>query len=119
MRTHDQARGSRRPIHTQVPVPEEASSAEEGQGPAPEAAADEPLTFVDDLIRWAKLPPGLDGVDLAPYLYLAAAFSGKQLLDAGLPGRLRDIAANLLSTVRFDHHRVTDADITALGEDDA
>ncbi|AYC44151.1 hypothetical protein DWG14_08460 [Streptomyces griseorubiginosus] len=78
----------------------------------------EPTAF-DELIRWAKLPPGLATVDLAPYLYLAAAFSGEQLLDTGLPGRLRDIAANLLSTVRLDQRRVTDADIAALGEDDA
>lgn len=104
---------------TQAPVSEEAPSTEGGPDPAPEPAEGEPLAFEDDLLRWAKLPPGLDGVDLAPYLYLAAAFSGKQLLDAGLPGRLRDIAAGLLSTVRFDQHRVTDADITALGEDDA
>jgi hypothetical protein len=95
------------------------SPAEDGQNPAPETDATEPVAFVDDLIRWAKLPPGLDTVDLAPYLYLAAAFSGQQLLDAGLPGRLRDIAANLLSTARFDQRRVTDADITALGDDDA
>ncbi|MET9104055.1 hypothetical protein [Streptomyces antibioticus] len=79
----------------------------------------EPTSFDDELIRWAKLPPGLATVDLAPYLYLAAAFSGEQLLDTVLPGRLRDIAANLLSTVRLDQRRVTDADIAALGEDDA
>ncbi|MFJ9523574.1 P-loop NTPase fold protein [Kitasatospora sp. NPDC101801] len=104
---------------TQTPAPEAAAPGEDGQDPAPEATAEEPLTFEDDLLRWAKLTPGLDGVDLAPYLYLAAAFSGKQLFDAGLPGRLRDIAANLLSTARFDQRKVTEVDITALGEDDA
>jgi hypothetical protein len=100
-------------------TPDDAESSEEEQNLAPDADETEPVAFEDELIRWAKLPPGLDTVDLAPYLYLAAAFSGEQLLDAGLPGRLRDIAANLLSTVRFDQRRVTDADITALGEDDA
>ncbi|HEY8986349.1 MAG TPA: P-loop NTPase fold protein [Streptomyces sp.] len=103
----------------QPATPDNAGSPEEEQSPAPDGDESEPVAFEDELIRWAKLPPGLDTVDLAPYLYLAAAFSGEQLLDAGLPGRLRDIAANLLSTVRFDQRRVTDADITALGEDDA
>ncbi|MFJ6252758.1 MULTISPECIES: P-loop NTPase fold protein [unclassified Streptomyces] len=97
--------------------PDRDGPSQEEQDLAPDG--DEPVTFEDELIRWAKLSPGLGSVDLAPYLYLAAAFSGEQLLDAGLPGRLRDIAANLLSTSRFDQHRVTDADISALGEDDA
>ncbi|MGW4559235.1 KAP family P-loop NTPase fold protein [Streptomyces sp. NPDC004365] len=100
-------------------TPDAAEPTEEDPSPTPVADATEPVAFDDELIRWAKLPPGLDTVDLAPYLYLAAAFSGEQLLDAGLPSRLRDIAAHLLSTVRFDQRRVTDADITALGEEDA
>src|SRR5690606_26075518 len=32
--------------------------------------------FSDDLLRWAKLPPELRAVDLAPYLYLAASVTG-------------------------------------------
>ncbi|MEU5090656.1 P-loop NTPase fold protein [Streptomyces sp. NPDC021356] len=100
------------------PSPDDAPSTGE-QNPAPDEDETEPVTFEDELIRWAKLSPSLGPVDLAPYLYLAAAFSGEQLLDAGLPGRLRDIAANLLSTSRFDQHRVIDADIRALGDDDA
>ncbi|MGW3106672.1 KAP family P-loop NTPase fold protein [Streptomyces sp. NPDC001100] len=99
-------------------TPDAAGPPDEEPAPAPEEET-EPTTFDDELIRWAKLPPGLATVDLAPYLYLAAAFSGEQLLDTGLPGRLRDIAANLLSTVRLDQRRVTDPDIAALGEDDA
>ncbi|GHJ39473.1 P-loop NTPase fold protein [Streptomyces sp. TS71-3] len=99
------------------PSPDDDAPSTGEQNPAPDET--EPVTFEDELIRWAKLSPSLGPVDLAPYLYLAAAFSGEQLLDAGLPGRLRDIAANLLSTARFDQHRVTDADIEALGEDDA
>ncbi|MET4662928.1 hypothetical protein ABID80_006691 [Streptomyces sp. PvP037] len=98
-------------------TPDRDGPSQEEQDPAPDEK--ESVTFEDELVRWAKLPPGLGSVDLAPYLYLAAAFSGEQLLDAGLPGRLRDIAANLLSTSRFDQHRVTDADINALGDDDA
>ncbi|MFE4255359.1 P-loop NTPase fold protein [Streptomyces sp. NPDC056910] len=103
------------------PTPDNAASPEQEQEPRPTPDEDgsEPVTFDDELIRWAKLPPSLGPVDLAPYLYLAAAFTGEQLLDAGLPGRLRDIAANLLSSVRYDQRRVTEADITALGEDDA
>ncbi|MFI2214799.1 P-loop NTPase fold protein [Streptomyces sp. NPDC020141] len=99
-------------------TPDAAGPSDEEPAPVPEEET-EPTVFDDELIRWAKLPPGLATVDLAPYLYLAAAFSGEQLLDTGLPGRLRDIAANLLSTVRLDQRRVTDADIAALGEDDA
>ncbi|MFF8725910.1 P-loop NTPase fold protein [Streptomyces sp. NPDC015171] len=101
------------------PTPDNAASPDQEPRPSPDEGGSEPVAFDDDLIRWAKLPPSLGDVDLAPYLYLAAAFTGEQLLDAGLPGRLRDIAANLLSGVRFDQRRVTDADITALGEDDA
>lgn len=100
-------------------APDTARPSDEKPAPVSEEQETEPTAFDDELIRWAKLPPGLATVDLAPYLYLAAAFSGEQLLDTGLPGRLRDIAANLLSTVRLDQRRVTDADIAALGEDDA
>ncbi|NHI05765.1 KAP P-loop domain-containing protein [Streptomyces sp. KO7888] len=98
-------------------APEDAASPEQQR--TSDEGESEPVNFDDELIRWAKLPPDLGPVDLAPYLYLAAAFTGEQLLDAGLPSRLRDIAANLLSSVRFDQRRVTEADITALGEDDA
>ncbi|MFJ8957718.1 P-loop NTPase fold protein [Streptomyces sp. NPDC102381] len=106
------------PRDTDTPPDGDAPTQEE-QNPPPHEDEDEPVTFGDELIRWAKLSPALGSVDLAPYLYLAAAFSGEQLLDAGLPGRLRDIAANLLSTSRLDQRRVTDADISALGDDDA
>jgi len=78
------------------------------------AAAGAPGEFSEALLRWAKLPPPLNGVDLAPYLHLAASFSGVTLLDSSLPERLRDIAANLLSTSRADRQAVSDADLNSL-----
>ncbi|MFE5565092.1 P-loop NTPase fold protein [Amycolatopsis japonica] len=77
-------------------------------------------SFTDDLIRWAKLTPSeLSGEDLAPYLFLAASFSGKPLLDEGLPARLRDVAAKLVSSIRAQQKAVTDDDIGILTEADA
>lgn len=73
--------------------------------------------FSEGLLRWAKLPPSLAGVDISPYLFLAAAFSGTTLLDEGLSERLRDIAANLLS--RRDARAVTDEDLAALPTNEA
>ena len=73
-----------------------------------------PADFSEALVRWAKLPPPLDRVDLAPYLHLAASFSGVTLLDSSLPERLRDIAANLLSTSKADRQAVSDADLESL-----
>jgi len=91
-----------------------------------EAAAATPPTqpadasaFSDDLIRWAKLTPSLSDDDLAPYLYLAASFSGTPLLDAGLPVRLRDIAAKLLSSIRAQQKAVTNDDLAGLTPPDA
>jgi hypothetical protein len=89
------------------------------------AAADTPdptvaPSFSDELIRWAMLTPTeLSSEDLAPYLFLAASFSGKPLLDEGLPVRLRDIAAKLVSSIRAQQKAVTDSDITALTDADA
>jgi hypothetical protein len=77
-------------------------------------------SFSDELIRWAKLTPTeLSGEDLAPYLFLAAAFSGEPLMDEGLPIPLRDIASKLLSNIRAQQKAVTDQDITALTDSDA
>lgn len=55
-------------------------------------------TFSDDLVRWAKLEPPLAEIDLSPYLHLAASFSGDLLVSEELPQRLRDAAAQLMST---------------------
>ena len=67
--------------------------------------------FNDAMLRWAKLPPSLRDDDLAAYLYLAAAFRGTALLDTELPERLRDIAANLLSSVRAEQKAVSDEEL--------
>ena len=74
--------------------------------------------FTDNLVRWEKLPPSLKDIDLTPYLYLAASFSGTPLIDSALPERLRDIAANLLSSSRASQKSVTDADIQTLPQTD-
>ncbi|MGO9296494.1 MAG: P-loop NTPase fold protein [Streptosporangiaceae bacterium] len=90
--------------------------------PAAPTAAGQPAAsgaFSDDLIRWAKFPPSLADEDLTPYLSLAASFSGKPLLDAGLPVRLRDIAAKLLSSIRAQQKAVTAEDLAALTTPDA
>ena len=71
-------------------------------------------SFTDSLIRWAKLPPSLEDIDLSPYLHLAASFAGTPLIDSGLPKRLMDVAANLLSSSRASQKSVTDADIRGL-----
>jgi len=76
-------------------------------------------SFDDAMLRWAKLPPSLREPDLATYLYLAAAFRGKALLDSGLPERLRDIATNLLSAVRAEQKAVSDDELAHLGPIDA
>jgi hypothetical protein len=77
------------------------------------------VEFTEEMVRWAKLPPPLSDVDLAPYLHLAASFFGKTLLDQDLPERLRDIAANLLSSVKAQQRSVHDDDLLALGSEDA
>ena len=110
------------------PVPEESAEpvdavAEDGAAPS-EAdegkVAPEPPTpeseFADDLLRWAKLPPSLTQVDLTPYLHLAASFSRRTLIDTELPERLRDIAANLLSSSRAEQRAVTNDDSRATSE---
>ena len=84
--------------------------------PDEESGKDE--KFTDNLIRWAKLPPSLEDIDLSPYLHLAASFAGTPLIDSGLPERLRDVAANLLSASRASQKSVTDADIQILTQTD-
>lgn len=84
------------------------------------ASPEEPArTFSEGLLRWVRLPPPLADVDLAPYLHLAAAFSGVPLLDTGLAERLRDIAANLLSTSRADRQAVSDEDLASITNSEA
>lgn len=83
---------------------------------APAENADEP--FDDNLVRWAKLPPNLQDIELSPYLHLAASFSGDLLVSQELPPRLRDIATQLLSTQTLDRRSLTDEQLRALPHDD-
>lgn len=102
------------------PQTEEESTDEKSSKPVKLAKKGESASeFPDDLVRWAKLPPSLTGTDLAAYLHLAAAFTGRALLDEGLPGRLRDLAANLVSSVRAEQKSVTQDDLAALSGSDA
>lgn len=75
--------------------------------------------FSQAMVRWAKLAPPLRGLDLSPYLTLAASFAGITLIDDSLPERLRDIAANLLSDSRREQASVTDVELDELGDGDA
>jgi hypothetical protein len=109
---------------TSDPTPEPDTRADPAPAGKKRATAPAPAVapaaeFDDDLLRWAKLPPALASNDLAPYLYLAASFTGKPLFDTGLPSRLRDLAANLLSRSRTEQKSVTDEDLDALGVADA
>lgn len=76
-------------------------------------------SFTDNFVRWAKLSPSLKNIDLSPYLHLAASFAATPLIDPELPKRLRDVAANLLSSSRAAQKSVTDSDIRYLTPDDA
>jgi len=75
--------------------------------------------FSDTLIRWAKLPPTLDASDVGGYLYLAASFAGIELIDDGLPERLRDIASALTSSLRTERSAINDDALRALDTQDA
>ncbi len=87
--------------------------------PADDEPDDESEPFNENLLRWAKLQPSLGDIDLSPYLHLAAAFASLPLVDLELPERLRDVAANLLSSSRAAQKSVTDADIRNLTTTDA
>lgn len=74
--------------------------------------------FSQAMVRWAKLAPPLRGLDLSPYLTLAATFAGVTLIDNSLPEELRDIAANLLSESRREQASITNAELDQLGDGD-
>ena len=105
-------------VEDQEPVADTSKKPRPRQGklisdkPDDESGNDE--SFTDNLVRWAKLPPSLEDIDLSPYLHLAASFAGTPLVDSGLPERLRDVAANLLSSSRASQKSVADADIGRL-----
>lgn len=75
--------------------------------------------FSDTLRRWAKLPPVLDASSISGYLYLAASFAKIEVIDTGLPERLRDLAVALTSGLKLDRAGVTDQTLKALPEPDA
>lgn len=75
--------------------------------------------FSDTLRRWAKLPPVLDASAISGYLYLAASFAKIEVIDTGLPERLRDLAVALTSSLKLDRAGVTDQTLKALPEPDA
>lgn len=76
-------------------------------------------TFSDTLLRWAKLPPMLDASMISGYLYLAAAFAHVDVIDTGLPERLRDIADALSSNLQLDRTSVSAEQLRSLPEPDA
>lgn len=75
--------------------------------------------FSDTLRRWAKLPPALDASAISGYLYLAASFAKIEVMDTGLPERLRDLAVSLTSSLKLDRAGVSDHALKALPEPDA
>lgn len=81
--------------------------------------ASQDAAFSDTLRRWAKLPPTLDATTISGYLYLAASFARIEVIDTGLPERLRDVASALTSSLRVDRAGVTDAVLAALPKPDA
>jgi hypothetical protein len=103
------------PVDTNSEADGKAEPSDDTEQSAPEDAEE----FSDNFVRWAKLPPPLAHIDLSPYLHLAASFGATPLIDIGLPERLRDIAANLLSSSRIEQKAVTDADLRGLGAEDA
>lgn len=85
--------------------------------PAAEQAKEE--SFPDTLVRWAKLPPTLDATTISGYLYLAASFAKIEVIDTGLPERLRDLAAALSSSLKIDRAGISEDTLRALPETDA
>ena len=104
------------PIDERSKKPRTKNGRSTSDKPDNESGKDE--RFTGNLVRWAKLPPSLEDIDLSPYLHLAASFAGTPLIDSGLPERLRDVAANLLSPSRASQKSVTDANIQILAQTD-
>ncbi len=119
-RSADKAEGdsaASTPVGAKAVAPaKKAASKSAAAAEQPDATED---TFSDNFIRWAKLPPELRPIDLSPYLTLAASFRGQALLDRDLPERLRDLASNLLSSVRAEQKSVNDDDLRSLTPTDA
>ena len=114
------------PGQEENPEPAEASGEKAGPKAKRTVASIEAPTppapdegFTDTLRRWAKLPPALDAAAISGYLYLAASFAKIEVIDSGLPERLRDLAASLTSSLKVDRSGITDAALKALPEADA
>lgn len=104
-------------------VPEEApAKGRRAAKSAPQEQESQPERgdiFSDTLRRWAKLPPALDASTISGYLYLAASFAKIEVIDTGLPERLRDLAVALTSSLKLDRAGVSDQTLKALPEPDA
>nr|WP_227412053.1 hypothetical protein [Cryobacterium sp. BB736] len=61
----------------------------------------------------------LDAAAISGYLYLAASFAKIEIIDTGLPERLRDLAASLTSSLKLDRSGVSEASLRALPDGDA
>ncbi len=96
-----------------APVKKKSAAAQPEQEPARDD------DFSDTLRRWAKLPPVLDASAISGYLYLAASFATIEVIDTGLPERLRDLAVALTSSLKLDRAGVTDETLKLLPESDA
>lgn len=57
---------------------------------------------------WGRMPPTLEGADLAGYLHLATSLRGDTLIDSGLPADLRDVAERLMSASDATHLNAID-----------
>ncbi|WP_104201187.1 P-loop NTPase fold protein [Cryobacterium sp. Y29] len=123
------ANGARGSAEAELPAePSDASESKPGdKAQRTPAASDLPTPpppspdegFSDTLRRWAILPPALDAAAIAGYLYLAASFAKIEVIDSGLPERLRDLASSLTSSLKVDRSGITEASLKALPESDA
>lgn len=71
------------------------------------ASAEE--SFSPGLLRWVRLEPELNDVDVAGYLYLAAAFNGLEVSNDQIPEHLRDIFSDLIDSTQSIARRGRDA----------
>lgn len=100
-------------------APKESGAKKKPVATEPELEAARDDDFSDTLRRWAKLPPTLDASAISGYLYLAASFAKIEVIDTGLPERLRDLAAALTSSLKLDRVGATNKSLRLLPEGDA
>ncbi|WP_269666668.1 KAP family P-loop NTPase fold protein [Rhodococcus sp. 2G] len=97
----------------------EGTTGQPGPVTTPESEPTTEASFSDTLVRWAKLPPTLDATTISGYLYLAASFAKIEVIDTGLPERLRDLAAALSSSLKVERAGISDQMLSGLPESDA